>query len=59
MKEVSVQQKGAKKCIQNFKNVSVTFVKTEHLVKCVADHLMLLGAYSIFGVEMQVVCGGF
>ena len=26
---------------------------------CVADHLMLLGAYSIFGVEMWVVCGGF
>jgi hypothetical protein len=32
MKEVSVQQKSARKCIQNFKNVSVTFVKTEHLV---------------------------
>ena len=32
MKEVSVQQKSARKCIQNFTNVSVTFVKTEHLV---------------------------
>ena len=25
-------ERGARKCIQNFKNVSVTFVKTEHLV---------------------------